>query len=144
MISIETARSMAQDQAAKAAQDGNVPFMVWQDDLDHLNVAKVCMAMPYLGTHLPDNWERVKLDENTPGVNMGDNDDFGAFFVDSSGFAGLGEAALTPEAFIEHLEAGFGYAIVEAGQFQVKIGKFKQNRMPREEGIGMNPAWATA
>jgi len=47
-------------------------------------------------------------------------------FVDSSGFGGPGEPALTIEEFHSKIKAGFGYAIVEAGQFQVYVGVFRR------------------
>lgn len=132
MISQETARQMAHDQAAEAAQKGQEPFLIWQEDIEHINIKKVCQAMPFLGDYLPEGWQRVSLEseEDRHGVYIDDNEGFGAYFVDSSGFGQNGEPALNPERFVkEYLEPGFGYAIVEAGQFQVRIGKFKKDKV---------------
>ena len=64
---------------------------------------------PNIGDAVPKGWELVET-----------------YFVDSSGFGQIGEPALTVGQFIEKLEVGFAYAIVETGQFQVHIGKFKK------------------
>lgn len=64
-----------------------------------------------------------------------DNKKHGAFFVDSSGFGADDERAMTVTQFIKSIlklytiTKNIGLAIVEVGQFQVKIGVFvKQNR----------------
>ena len=132
MMDQATAQSMAHDQAAKAAREGHVPFLVWQEDLDNINISKVCQAMPFLGDYLPEGWARVSLEAESDrkGVKMDDNDGFGAYFVDSSGMGADYEPAIPADRLVkEYLEPGFGYAIVQAGQFQVKIGKFKKDKI---------------
>lgn len=47
-------------------------------------------------------------------------------FVDSSGFGQPGEAALTIEQFYGRIKAGYGYGVVDAGQFQVYVGVFEK------------------
>lgn len=49
------------------------------------------------------------------------------YFVDSSGMGRVGESALTFGQFIDKAKVGRGYAIIEAGQFQVHIGEFVKN-----------------
>jgi hypothetical protein len=46
------------------------------------------------------------------------------YFVDSSGLGASGEGALTFNEFADKAKIGRGYAIIEAGQFQVYIGEF--------------------
>jgi hypothetical protein len=100
-------------QGCKAAKDGD--FSVFR-------------SIPHLGGLLPRGWRRVRL-EAGHGVYSGDNKGFGAFMVDSSGLGSPGEAALTIEEFANRLTPGVGYAIVEAGQFQVKIGAFERKEL---------------
>jgi len=47
-------------------------------------------------------------------------------FVDSSGFGQPGESALTISQFIDKIKPGYGYAIVDVGQFQIHIAEFKK------------------
>lgn len=47
-------------------------------------------------------------------------------FVDSSGFGAEDEPALTIKQFYEQVKAGLGYAVIEAGQFQVYVGVFEK------------------
>ena len=47
-------------------------------------------------------------------------------FVDNSGFGLSTEPAFTAEQFQNTVKKGYGYAIVEEGQFQVVIGVFKK------------------
>jgi hypothetical protein len=65
--------------------------------------------MPFLGDYVPEGWQMV--------------DDY---FVDSSGFGREGELALTLGQFDQIVQehVGSGWAIVEAGEFQVVIGRY--------------------
>ncbi|HDY89155.1 MAG TPA: hypothetical protein ENH82_13700 [bacterium] len=47
-------------------------------------------------------------------------------FVDHSGFGANDEPALTADQFLEKVKEGFGYAIVEQGQFQLYVGVYKR------------------
>tara|TARA_R110000765_G_scaffold195591_1_gene301054 strand:- start:5 stop:382 length:378 start_codon:yes stop_codon:yes gene_type:complete len=122
MMDLETIHNVSQEQAAIAANENKIPLIITKEDIDYENVR----GIPSLGTYLPDDWERVSL-ETWPdrGIYMSDNEGFGALFVDSSGFTEAGEAALSLEEFIKALVPDLGYAIVEEGQFQVKVGVFK-------------------
>lgn len=124
MMGLETIKRMSREAAQRAASEGLKPLIIEAEDLDG-DVIEMIRGIPDLGTHLPDGWKRVKL-EREHGVYMGDNQGFGAFFVDASGFGRPGEPALTLREFIERLKPGLAYAIVEAGQFQVKIGVFEK------------------
>lgn len=66
-------------------------------------------GMPNFGDYRNKNWELV-------------ND----YFVDSSGFGAENETALTAERFFSKVKAGYGYAIIEEGQFQIVVGEFKK------------------
>ncbi len=65
--------------------------------------------IPDIGDNHPDGWE---LEEE--------------LFVDSSGFGDEGEPALTIDQFTKKIKAGYGYATIEQGQFQVHVGVFKK------------------
>ena len=125
MQSVESIRELSRQQAILAAEMGQKPLSVWPEDIEGGQVE----GIPFLGDYLPDGYARDTLqaeyDKNSHGVYMGDNDGYGAFMVDSSGFGSAGEPALTMVEFIERLTPGY-YAIVEAGQFQVKVGKFRK------------------
>jgi hypothetical protein len=56
--------------------------------------------------------------------------------VDSSGFGEAGEPALTLRQFLGKIKTGCGYAITEAGQFQVYIGEFEKTAECRENDPG--------
>lgn len=99
-------RRLSQDAAKKAARDHTTPYIWEQDDF----VEPERVRLPFLGTHVPRGWVMV----NT-------------YFVDSSGFGDAGEPALTREQFLKKLQVGRGYAIIEAGEFQVYVGEFVQH-----------------
>ena len=65
---------------------------------------------PNFGYYRPQGWKEV-----------------GTYFVNSSGFADEGGLALSPEKFQASVKKGYGYAIVDVGQFQIHIGEFKKN-----------------
>ena len=48
------------------------------------------------------------------------------WFVDSSGFGQEGEAAFTFPQFLNRMQPGYAYGIVNAGQFQVNIGQWQK------------------
>ncbi len=86
------------------------------------------IQVPLLGPHLPEGWERVDISEweDDEGIYPDDNDGFGAYFVDSSGFGERGEAALTIDQFVDLLKPWLSYGVVGHGQFQVKVGVFRK------------------
>lgn len=63
--------------------------------------------LPNFGNYRPKDWKMIE-----------------SHFVDSSGFGRENELALTFPNFYEKLVLGHGYAIIEAGQFQVYVGEF--------------------
>lgn len=96
-----------------------MPFMVEKEDLDDW-IARMEMGrtpkmpFPNIGDMDPDGWERV-----------GDS-----MFVDSTGMSADGEMAahgcMSVEQMLAAMEPGFGYAIIEVGQFQLHVGKFRK------------------
>lgn len=78
--------------------------------------------IPNFGDYRPKGW---KLGE--------------VYFVDSSGMGQEGEGALTINQFLKEVKAGKGYAIIEAGQFQVRIGEFSKSSSLDAKGIVIRP-----
>jgi hypothetical protein len=88
--------------SAKKAK-GKMPYVAAQDKDPLVN------RSPDFGDYSPAGWELVET-----------------YFVDNSGFGSPGEPALTFSQLIEKVKAGYGYAIIKTGQFQVYIGEFKK------------------
>lgn len=105
MMDLRSIRRLSQEAAVKAASKGLTPY-IWEEDD---KVEPDLVYFPFLGTHVPRGWVMV----NT-------------YFVDSSGFGDEDDPALTHEQFLEKLQIGRGYAIIEAGEFQVYVGEFVQ------------------
>lgn len=90
--------------------------------------------MPFIGDYLPDGWQRVSLtalgeEDGNRGILLDDNEGFGSYFVDGSGFGLPSEPALTRAEFVYKLHPNYGYAVTEVDQFQVKIGVFLKKEM---------------
>jgi hypothetical protein len=113
MMSLSSIKQMSRERAIEAARERRVPFFVEEEDIEFYRQSyldgTLSFPFPNLGDHVPDGWE---LEDS--------------LFVDSSGFGSSGEAALTICQFIEAMEPNFGYAIIEEGQFQVYVGRFKK------------------
>lgn len=131
MFSGATIRSMQEAAAVKAARERRVPFVVWPgDDLS-------AFPFPSIGDYVPIGWRQLTSAETgldsayLPGVT---NREYVNVLVDSSGFGGEDEPALTPSGLrtlIERLnvwadekKATVGWAITEIGQFQVVVAAF--------------------
>lgn len=136
MMSLSVIQEMNREAAIRAARKNKQPFVIQPEDVDAMKAGDfaACAKLPHLGDFVPAGWERVDLrqwfgGQHPRGVYYGDYGDdpgFGDFFVDSSGCGLAWEPALTLSEFAEMVRPGFGYAIVEMGQFQVKIGVFKK------------------
>jgi hypothetical protein len=128
MISVYEAHRQAEEAARKAARQNLKPFFFWPAAFLE-NAEKQLGKIPFLGTYLPKDFERVRLtpefDPQRHGIYEGDNNGFGAYFVDT-GFGGRGEPPLTIEEFLERIRFDVAYGLVEAGEFQVKIGVFRK------------------
>jgi hypothetical protein len=127
MMDLETIRYMSRKRARESAARKVVPLIIEQEDID--GGVENIRGIPNLGDRCPRGWKRVKLDEafepNRHAVYMGDNHNFGAYFVDS-GWGGDDGIAMSVNTLLKRLKAGYGYAIVEEGEFQVKVGVFQK------------------
>ncbi len=109
MMSGEQIRSIASKFARKARRLGTRPLVIRSRD-NLIALRGGTKKIPFLGDYVPEGFY---LEEE--------------LFVDSSGFGRPGEAAMTQEQFLDKLEIGKGYAIREAGEFQVYVGVYGVN-----------------
>jgi hypothetical protein len=118
---------MNDEATEKARAEGVAPVKLTESDIRRFPDGITILS---LGDHCPSGYRRVSLEKlghaDLHGVYMGDNQGFGAYFVDASGFGSPGEPALTLEQFRDVLIPGYYYAVVEAGEFQVKVGVFER------------------
>jgi hypothetical protein len=125
---------MSREAAERAAAENSMPFVLTQQDLDAARDGDLTQIMfPNLGTHVPEGWQRADLRGWFPdhefgphGVYYSDADGAGAFFCDKSGWGSPGESALTLPELFAMLRPGYGYGMVEEGQFQCKLGVFER------------------
>lgn len=103
MFSVEMIEPLNRKAARKAK--GKQPYIA------KCNGDPNVFGCPNFGNYRPKGWQ------------LGET-----YFVDNSGFGSEGEPALTPRQFGFKVKEGFGYAIIEAGQFQVYIGEFERVR----------------
>jgi len=104
MYGLATIKSMNAEAARKAK--GKQPFIIKSaEQIDTFPP----FPFPNFGDYRPKGWELVET-----------------YFVDSSGFGGDGEPALGARHFRSKLKIGYGYAVIEAGQFQVYVGEFRR------------------
>lgn len=112
MMSLEAINALNEEAAALAAAEGLVPFVPFSDDVDSWPP----FPFPDLGCLEPEGWIKTET----------------SWFVDGSGFGREDEPALTVEQFKDELReyisahSGHGFAITEAGQFQVYISAFEK------------------
>ena len=109
------------------------PWVPRSFDIDRINELKegqfrALQSIPFLGIYLPPGWERVELhkEHGAKGVCMGDNQKYGAYFVDATGLGKPADPALMLQEFVQRIQPERGYAIVEKGKYQVKIGIFQK------------------
>jgi hypothetical protein len=105
MMSLAQIAENSRKAAKKAAREHRKPYLFEEED----RVKFPPFPFPNIGDYRPGGWKLVET-----------------YFVDSSGWGSPGEAALTIDAFLQVLKPGFGYAIIEAGEFQVYIGEFRR------------------
>jgi len=125
MMGLETIRAMNDEACEKAQQERVRPVLLTQLDKDLAESGDYdrISRFPHIGGYLPEGYSRRDITGRS-GVYDGDNEGYGAFFVDATGMGSLSEPALTVDQFIKELEVGAYYAIIEAGQFQVKIASY--------------------
>ncbi len=108
MMSLAHIENESRLAAKRAKRQGLKPFPVFQEDIDEWKRAKYPkICFPYTGDARFRGWKEVER-----------------YLVDASGFGNENEPALTLRAFLDVIESGYGYAITEAGQFQIYITKY--------------------
>jgi hypothetical protein len=102
MMSLDAIHAINDEKAEEARMEGKTPFVV-------VSPASILppFPFPHIGSYRPSGWNLIET-----------------YFVDSSGFGSEGEAAMTVEEFMDAIKPNHGYAIIEAGQFQVRVGEF--------------------
>ena len=108
MMSLATIHDLSRKAARKAAREHKRPVMVEEDDLDILETE---LCIPNLGDYRPKGYKLIDT-----------------WFVDKSGFGAPDEPAMCQsEMFMKIREngAGYGYGMIEEGQFQCYVGVFK-------------------
>lgn len=101
----EDIKQEAMEAAEIAAQKNLEPFSVWPGD----KAKWPPFPFPFIGDYDPPGWKLVDR-----------------HFVDSSGFGAPNEPALTISQFMNKIKEGLGYAILEAGEFQLYVGEYKK------------------
>ena len=121
-------QAISHNAALRAAKEKRVPFYVTHQDLAMYRAQDLTrLNIPSIGNYLPPTWRRVDL--STWDNQRGIKEEMNAFFVDK-GFGQQGEAALTLERFLEVIRPGYGYAIIEEGQFQVYVAVYEHPKKP--------------
>jgi len=106
MLSLEEIVRM-NDKASKRAEKAKLlPYVIKEGDREKFPP----FPFPDFGDYRPKGWESV-----------------GEYFVDSSGFGRDDEPALSVSQFLKKLTTGYGYALIEQGEFQVYVGEFVKN-----------------
>ena len=102
MMDLTTIKAMNKEAEGKAKTELKQPYVA------KTNGDAGVRSAPAIGDYVPAGWRPTKK-----------------YFVDSSGFGASGELALTFNQFLAEVKKGYGYAICEAGQFQVYIQEFE-------------------
>ena len=113
MMSPKTIHKRNQEAKKKASEMGKKPYVVHNKEaIDEFGDS---FPFPDLGDYRPEGWELIDK-----------------YFVDSTGIGGSGEPAKSVDQFKRALKSDmdeegiFGYAVIEAGEFQVYVGKFRK------------------
>ncbi len=119
-MDLATIRHLAREQAGRARRAGKKPFIVEQHDIEDWKAMHAAGNLPHfpfpnLGTYIPAGW---KLTERDP------------LFVDKFGDGDNGRSAGIGE-LLDWLVPGYGYAIVEEGEFQLYISEFEPPKLTR-------------
>lgn len=143
MMSAEYMHSLKVAAQRKSEREGVTPAML----LPAHKEGKLKPSIPFIGERTwKRDWVEVNLDKLLPNVPAYERCDFrnsNIFFVDSSGWGDENEGALTLRAFLAMAPAGFGYAVVWAGQFQVCVRAFIPPKSMRVTGVNYDVARET-
>jgi hypothetical protein len=117
MMSLSAIRQLSRDFAIRACRENKIPFVFEQSDIDDLRTQlqagkTLRFLIPFLGNYIPQGWRHT---------------DRPLLFVDTSGFGREDEPALTTRAFVEAIEPGKAYAVVETGQFQAYLREYERD-----------------
>lgn len=112
MMGIEYIRQINEERGTEAKYLGLEPVVL---DVDSPFLNEDIRSIPHLGNYVPDGWELEK-----------------SHFVDATGWGSPDEPAMTFDQFRTQIrmedanaDEPIGFAIIEAGQFQIYIGQFK-------------------
>ncbi len=113
MMSLATIHQLSREIARRAALERRQPLLVEQEDLNYwrevLAAGKVPrVGIPNFGDYVPKGWRATERDP---------------LFCDKFGDGDGGRSAGIPQ-ILDWMVSGFGYAIVEEGEFQLYIGEF--------------------
>lgn len=116
MLDLQAIRALSNAEAVRAAKAQRQPYVFYgAADLARYRSKRRPWPFPSLGSYRPPGWQLVD-----------------AIFCDSSGVGEEGEPALTRSQLWRRLEQdldrGYGYAIIEEGEFQVYVGVFRKKR----------------
>lgn len=122
MMSLAYIQEINSERAREAAQRDLKPFVYFSaDEVDQMSG----FPFPHIGDYRPAGWDLVDT-----------------HFVDASGFGTEREPALTADQFRKVIRDSIrehaanrdlvGWAVIEAGQFQVRVGEFVRN--PYDDG----------
>lgn len=102
-MSLQQINAMSDTMTRRAKREGKVPLL--------LNPGDDVRGIPALGRHTPKGWTLLET-----------------VFVDASGWGEKGEPAMTHDEFTAYVAAhpGCGWGVVEAGQFQVYVGRYER------------------
>lgn len=121
MMSYEQISEMSRKAADRARRASKSPktFVGLGQDAIRAEIRHI----PFVGTYVSPRWQRVDVEgPRAMGCEKG------YLFVDSFGGGHEDEPALTVKEFVDYIFAHpeYGYAIVEAGQFQVVIACYER------------------
>lgn len=107
MMDLATIKQVNEEKCNEAKENNVEPFVIEnQEQIDSFKG----FPFPHIGDYRPKGWKLIET-----------------YFVDSSGFGAEDESALSFRKFLDKLRVGYGYAITEAGQFQVYVGEFRKS-----------------
>lgn len=115
MMSLEAIQQQSDEAAKRAAAENQEPYVLESPAEAERFLDRGGFPFPFLGSYVPENWRETEQ----------------RWFVDSSGFGRDDEPALSARQFCSALRAyaeenpTYGYAVVEAGQFQVYVAAFE-------------------
>jgi len=119
-MSLSHIQQISDEKAAEAAVENKEPYIYFDiEEVDRLD----SFPFPHLGDYIPEGWRKY-------------GGEGGLFFVDAAGYGAPDEPALTGDQFKAEVKKvlavnalcgwEIGWAVVEAGQFQVYIQAFKK------------------